>query len=434
MKIRFHVVNWPIVLRSQSVLMRAHSAALTLGQRLSSKLARLDIVVRPSAAAHVAKHLWDRSRAFAAVTMFVSSVALTACSIAPGMELSGKMRQSGEALSAAADRAVATLPIVEIDASTIAARDKKDADENYRTANLLSNAPEPYVIGPADVLQVTVWDHPELAIAQGPSQTAAPRPADAPQGFVVDADGYLQFPYVGRLKVSGLDVDAIQKSLSTALREYFRDPQVTVRVASYRSKQVLIDGEVHSPGNQPLNDVPMTLADAIGRAGGFTSNADQGRIVLVRANESYVLNIPDMIRHSRNPSNIMLQSGDVLRVASRDQSGVYVMGEVAKPITAIPKQDGTLSLADALSQAGSFNLTTSNPQQLYVVRGANDGKPEVFHLNAHSPVAMVMASRFRLRPDDIVYVDATDLVRVNRVLTLLLPAIDAGLTAAVVAK
>jgi polysaccharide export outer membrane protein len=119
---------------------------------------------------------------------------------------------------------------------------------------------------------------------------------------------------------------------------------------------------------------------------------------------------------------------------SRDQSGVFVMGEVSRQMTAVPKQDGTLSLADALSQAGSFNLSTSNPQQLYVIRGAQDSHPEVFHLDAKSPVSMMMATRFQLQPEDVVYVDATDLVRVNRVLSLLIPAIDAGLAGALVAK
>uniref|UniRef100_UPI0012FDA429 hypothetical protein n=1 Tax=Caballeronia calidae TaxID=1777139 RepID=UPI0012FDA429 len=95
---------------------------------------------------------------------------------------------------------------------------------------------------------------------------------------------------------------------------------------------------------------------------------------------------------------------------------------------------GVLTLADALSQAGSLNAATSNPRQLYVVRGATDLQPEILYLDARSPVAMVIAGRFKLHPDDVVYVDATDLVSVNRVLTLLLPAINAALTGAVVAK
>jgi polysaccharide export outer membrane protein len=141
-----------------------------------------------------------------------------------------------------------------------------------------------------------------------------------------------------------------------------------------------------------------------------------------------------LLAHGANPSSLMLRSGDALRVTSREESGAYVMGEVIKPMTAIPKPDGHLSLADALSQAGSFNAGTSDPRQLYVVRGAKDARSEIYHLDARSPVAMVMAARFLLDPDDVVYVAPTDLAVSYRVLSQLLPAIGAGLTGAVVTK
>lgn len=57
-----------------------------------------------------------------------------------------------------------------------------------------------------------------------------------------------------------------------------------------------------------------------------------------------------------------------------------------------------------------------------------------FHIDAHSPVSMILAAKFPLEPDDVVYVDGNALVRVNRVLSLLLPAIDAGLYGALATK
>jgi polysaccharide export outer membrane protein len=135
-----------------------------------------------------------------------------------------------------------------------------------------------------------------------------------------------------------------------------------------------------------------------------------------------------------DPSQIVLKDGDVLRIPSRDEFGVFVMGEVNKPVTAIPRTTGSLSLSEALAQAGSLNSNSADAAQLYVVRGSLDGAPEVFHLDARSPVAMVLANEFPLKPKDIVYVDGNGLVRFNRVLTLLLPAINAGLTAAIVTK
>jgi polysaccharide biosynthesis/export protein len=71
---------------------------------------------------------------------------------------------------------------------------------------------------------------------------------------------------------------------------------------------------------------------------------------------------------------------------------------------------------------------------MYVIRGAMEGSPHVYQLDASSPVAMLLANHFDLQPEDVVYVDSTGLARFSRILTQLLPAINAGLTAAVVAQ
>jgi polysaccharide export outer membrane protein len=291
-----------------------------------------------------------------------------------------------------------------------------------------------YVVGPGDVLQIIVWDHPELAAALGAQPATAARPSDAPAGFVIDQDGTLQFPYAGRLHVGGLRPEEIQTQLVHALGSTFRNPQVTVRVASFRSGQVYIEGEIHTPGSQPVNDIPMTLYDAISRAGGFIDSADQSRVILVRDGVSKQISLADGAGQVGNPAQIVLRGGDLVHVLSREDSGAFVMGEVNKPVTALPKRNGKLTLSDALSQAGSLNATTADAAQLYVIRGSLESTPQVFHLDASSPVAMVLANQFELQPKDIVYVDGNGLVRFSRVLSLLLPAVNAGLTAAVVAK
>ncbi|MDP9153138.1 MAG: polysaccharide biosynthesis/export family protein [Pseudomonadota bacterium] len=292
----------------------------------------------------------------------------------------------------------------------------------------------PYVLGPGDVLQITVWDHPELAAAQlAPTQTAT-RAADPVAGFVIDQRGDVMFPYAGRVHVAGLTAEQAQAVLVRALGKSFVEPQVTLRVASYRASQIYIDGEIHTPGPQPINDIPMGLYEAISRAGGFSPTADQSRMVIVRDGVSHPINLSQMLERGQNPSKIVLKSGDVLRVPARDESGVFVMGEVNKPTTAMPMRNGKLSLSDALAQAGSVNLASSNPGQVYVIRDSLGDTPKVFHLDAKSPVAMILANQFDLQPHDVVYVDSGNLVRFSRVLSLLMPAINAGLTAAVVAK
>jgi polysaccharide export outer membrane protein len=96
-----------------------------------------------------------------------------------------------------------------------------------------------------------------------------------------------------------------------------------------------------------------------------------------------------------------------------------VLGEVIKPGSMIMNKKRS-TLAEALGDAGYLNQEKASPRWIYVMRGDSD-TPELFHLDGRAPDAMLLADRFPLRPRDIVYVDTSDLVRWNRVITNMLP-------------
>ncbi|NLP62033.1 polysaccharide biosynthesis/export family protein [Paraburkholderia sacchari] len=334
-----------------------------------------------------------------------------------------------------ATSATPEIAITEMDVALVRRIQEERRATQQAQVKLLSSVPQPYSIGPGDVLQIVVWDHPEIAAATGSGQMqASTRPGDPSSGFVVDQAGELTFPYAGTMRVAGMRTEEVQRRLTTVLARYFVKPQVTVRMASYRAHEVYVDGEVRSPGVVAVNDVPMSLYEAVSRAGGFADTADQSDLVLVRGGASHRINLTQMLAGGVSPSKLYLQPGDLLRVIARDENDVYVMGEVNKPISAIPRRTGRITLADAIAQAGSVNSSTADAAQMFVIRGSLSGTPEVFHLDGRSPVAMLVAKEFDLQPKDVVYVDGNGLVRFNRVLTLLIPAINAGLTAGLVAK
>jgi len=361
------------------------------------------------------------------------STLLAACGVVPGQHMETPPSLPVSSTPDGAVQSAEQVPIQPIDLNLI--KQLQNGQGQMQIANQLDlfAKPGPYKLGPGDVLQITVWDHPELAAALG-QQVATNKTSDPTQGFVVDGQGNPDFPYMSHaLHAAGKTVEQLQREVRSDLAKQFREPQVTVRVASYRSAQVYVDGEVRAPGGQSINDIPMTLTEAINRSGGFTGNADRAHLTLTRNGTSYPIDLTQMIAMGKNPSDIMLQPGDMLRVSTRDTNTAYVMGEVNKPIAAIPNSDGRLTLADALSQAGFINQGTADPRQLYVIR-EEKGKPLVYHLDSRSPVSMLLANQFDLQPKDVVYVDNGPLVRFNRVLSLLLPAINAGLTAAIVTK
>ncbi|NIE66997.1 sugar ABC transporter substrate-binding protein [Burkholderia sp. Ax-1719] len=334
-----------------------------------------------------------------------------------------------------ASKSTPEVPITELDVEMVRRMQEARSSEQQAQLTLLTTAPQAYTIGVGDVLQIVVWDHPEIAAALGGAQSqASTRPGDPYSGFVVDQSGNLNFPYAGTMHVAGLRTEEVQVRFANALAKYFVKPQVTVRMASYRAHEVYVDGEVRNPGVVAVNDVPMSLYEAIARAGGFAETADQSDLVLVRKNVTSHINLTQMLARGVSPSHLYLRPGDVLRVTARDENDVYVMGEVNKPVSASPRRSGRITLADAIAQAGSVNSSTADAAQMFVIRGTLSGTPQVFHLDGRSPVAMLVAKEFDLQPKDIVYVDGNGLVRFNRVLTLLIPAINAGLTAGLVAK
>ncbi|WP_053060042.1 polysaccharide biosynthesis/export family protein [Burkholderia pyrrocinia] len=327
------------------------------------------------------------------------------------------------------------VPIIPVDLQLIRQISDADRRQSVDQVRPLIAKPLPYRLGVGDVLQITVWDHPEINAALGPQpSTPQSRPNDPSQGFVIDSAGNVQFPYVSSVHAAGLTVDALRAALLERLSKVFVKPQLTVRVASYRSQQVYVDGEVKVPGAQPVNDIPMTLYEAVSRAGGFLPTADEGRMTLIRDGSTYDLNLGRLIAKGVNPADIQLRNGDLLRVVSRDENGVFVMGEVNKPTTALFMRSGGLNLSDALSQAGSINTASADAAQVFVIRGMQTAGAQVYQLDAHSPVSMVLANQFELQPRDVVYVGGNGLVRFSRVLQLLLPGINAGLTGALITK
>ncbi|CAE6844127.1 polysaccharide biosynthesis/export family protein [Paraburkholderia domus] len=369
------------------------------------------------------------------LVIFTVATLLSGCGIVPGQRMitPAAIQDTGGDYSTEPSQQQ-QIQITDINLALLRKMNTAQTSAQIAPATLaLFGKPTAYKVGPGDVLQIVVWDHPELAAALGqPAQNT--KTTDAAPGFLIDESGDIQFPYAGNLHVAGKDVASIQKELHKRLSNVYQKPEVTVRVASFRNAQVYVDGEVRTPGAQSVNDIPMSLTSVINQGGGFSPAADRSRVELIRNGVTYPINVDDLIKRGRNPSDIYLQAGDIVRVASREDSGVYVMGEVNKPATIQPMRNGSLTLAQAISDSGSFDSNTSAPRQLFVIRNSTSDAPQVYHLDATSPVSMVLANQFELQPKDVVYVGQGGLVRFNRVLNLLLPAINAAVTGAVLAK
>jgi polysaccharide export outer membrane protein len=145
-----------------------------------------------------------------------------------------------------------------------------------------------YNINSGDVLHLEVYGEPELMM-----------------DVTVDSLGYIEYPFVGKIKVLGHAVEKVKDEILFKLKDgYFINPQLTVAIKSYRP--FFIQGEVNSPGSYDF-EVGLTVRKAIALAGGLTERASRKKIYLTKAADKSQTEIKVSMDQE-------IASGDVLQI------------------------------------------------------------------------------------------------------------------------
>ena len=345
------------------------------------------------------------------LTLILLAAMLGACAIAPGMTMSEPAEIPGGP----------TVPVTLITPDLLDKLAASHESEARTIAQEFAVERANYVIGDGDVLQIIVWDHPELTIPAGGFRDAET------SGQQVGEDGLIYYPYVGTVQASGKNVSELRDELTEKLSDYIQDPQLDVRVIAYRSKRVYVVGEVKSPGLLPLDDIPLTIADAISLSGGLTANAYKGGVNISREGKVHEIDLKALYDHADSSQNLTLQHGDIVNVLDRSQQKVFVMGEVKKA-SSVEIVNGNLTLAAALGESGGVSQTSASGD-IYVVRESSGNDPQIFHLDARYATGMLLAERFDLQAQDVIFVDTAGISQWNRVVNQLLPSFSVIRTA-----
>ena len=124
-----------------------------------------------------------------------------------------------------------------------------------------------FALGVGDSLDISVWRNDDMKISTK-----------------INPSGKFMFPLIGEVQAAGKDLSAVRDDMTVRLSKYLVDPQVFISVSAIQSRKVLVLGEVHTPGVLTL-DNDLTILDAVGKAGGWTTDAKTSNVLLVR-NES----------------------------------------------------------------------------------------------------------------------------------------------------
>jgi polysaccharide biosynthesis/export protein len=157
-----------------------------------------------------------------------------------------------------------------------------------------------YVIGPQDVLDISVWKEPDV------SRVVPVRP-----------DGRISLPLINDVQAAGLSPQQLAGMVAEKLRKYVNEPQVTVIVTAINSQRIFVVGEVLRAGAFPM--LPgMTVLQALSSAGGFTTFADVKRIHVLRLQDGKHVELPfnyrEVLKGDNPNQNIKLEPGDTVVV------------------------------------------------------------------------------------------------------------------------
>ena len=273
-----------------------------------------------------------------------------------------------------------------------------------------------YLIGPGDELSIHVFEHPELNLAIGDGRMVS--------SFRVRTDGTFEYPYVGSVDAGGRTIDTVRADIKTRLSKFIPDPQIDVRIAEFKSHQIVVGGAVKAPNTQFLTTTPITLLEAINSAGGLLPEANPKAIVVRRQGLSYRVNLDAFLTGGVSQNNPVLADGDLVSVPQKMKQEAYLLGEVVSP-AAVDLSSDTVSLTQALAKQGGINESRADARGVFVFR-RSEGLMRVFQLDTRMPTSLVVGTAFVLEPADVVYVTKSPLQRWNDTISRILPTVSAA--------
>jgi len=245
---------------------------------------------------------------------------------------------------------------------------------------------------------------------------------DIDGNYLIDPFGMIDLPYVGKINIKDLTSSEAQNILFNVLKKFYKNPDLQIDIVEFNSSKVYVTGTVRNQLVIDMDDKPLRVLDALIRANVNTTGNDNLAStsgIIRRDGRVFEIDLIDAIRGSDEKQNFYLKKNDVIFI-DRNPNSILVFGEVTQPGSYFPYAG--YSLTQLVSDSG-LNQLTAYAKNVFVIREnlEEDLKIDVFKMNLKNPVNLVAGRKFLLQNRDIVYIPPTDLVKWNRVISLLIP-------------
>lgn len=177
-----------------------------------------------------------------------------------------------------------------------------------------------YIIGNGDVLLIKVWQNTDLD-----------------DEVIVRPDGRISFTLIGDVTATGLTINEFRNDLTVKLKEFIRNPQVSVSIKAIGGKKVIVLGQVRQPGVYQLTGT-KTILEAVSLAGGFTEHAVVSSVMLVEGGfekpEPKRLNLTKALERADISDNVALKTDDMIYVPRKFIKDVnYFLQQFLDPVS-----------------------------------------------------------------------------------------------------
>jgi polysaccharide biosynthesis/export protein len=333
-----------------------------------------------------------------------------------------------------------------VDVNDALARKLADAKQLGLFSNTFtSKAANNYVIGPGDVIEVTIWETPPAMLFGSAAPVSLPSLGSGTSSSVtlptqmVAADGTISIPFAGRIAVAGRTTEQIEASIVSHLKGKANQPQVLVGVTKNNASNVTVVGEVNTSTMMPLTPKGERLLDALAFAGGLKQPVSHMAVQLSRGDNTAIMPLDSIIRDPKQ--NVLLKPGDVVTALFQPQT-FSVLGATGKN-EEIPFEAQGISLAQALARSGGLNDNRADARGVFVFRfedaklvdhmdplvKTNNGKvPVVYEINLRDPAAFFVTQNFPIQNHDVIYVTNSPGAEFRKFLTYVVMIVDPTVT------
>ncbi len=360
-------------------------------------------------------------------------MALGACTNMPG---SGpRASDVGDADAQQVAEAGANIEVVDVD-DNVARRLLARRHTTQFSEALGMPAATPLRIGSGDSLQVTIWETPPATLfapPQAPGMPSTVQPTAFPEE-IVDTDGTIEVPFVGRIVAGGKTPRAVADEIAHRLAGKANHPEVLVHIANNRSSLVTVGGEVSASTRMPLTAGGERLLDALAAAGGLRQPVNKTTIQITRGDHYYAQSLDQIVRDPKQ--NVRLQAGDVVTALYQPLS-FTAFGATGKQDEISFEAQG-VTLAQALARANGLVDARANARGVFIFRleapdaldwphpvakTTPDGLvPVIYRIDLRDPRAFFAMQSFAMNDKDVLYVSNSPLAEVQKFLNLLFSA------------